>query len=27
VIPVDGGNHLTTFPHFGPRRRRGQPAS
>jgi 3-oxoacyl-[acyl-carrier protein] reductase len=27
VIPVDGGNHLTTFPRFGPPRRRGQPPS
>jgi 3-oxoacyl-[acyl-carrier protein] reductase len=26
VIPVDGGNHLTTFPRFGPPRRRAKPA-
>jgi NAD(P)-dependent dehydrogenase (short-subunit alcohol dehydrogenase family) len=24
VIPVDGGNHLTTFPSFGPKRRRAK---
>ena len=27
VIPVDGGNHLTTFPSFGPKRRRAKPDS
>ena len=27
VIPVVGGNHLTTFPSFGPPRRRAKPAS
>jgi 3-oxoacyl-[acyl-carrier protein] reductase len=27
VIPVDGGNHLTTFPMIGPPRRRAKPTS